>query len=111
MRLPLGTRMVRQDDGKAGIVEQHEGEPRIVYEDRGERLIASKRETWTEMAIRTGPLREEEKLLIALTADKVLRAIVRNEPSKLYEPIDVDRQPFDEGLVRVVVGYLSDRRP
>lgn len=109
MRLPLGTRMVRQDDGKAGIVEQVGEEPRIVYFDRGEKLIASKREKWVEMAVRKGPLREEEKLLVALTADKVLRGVTMNEPSKLWEPVNPDAEPFDAKLVRVIVEHLGTR--
>lgn len=109
MRLPLGTRMVRQDDGKAGVVEQVEGEPRIVYEDRRETLIAGKREKWHEALARQGPLREEEKLLVALTADKVLRGVILNQPSKLWQPIDPESEPFDAKLVRVIVEYLGTR--
>ena len=109
-KLALGQRMIRSDDGKLGLVESHNGEPRILFEDRGEKLVASKAEKWDVFEPGSGPLRDEEKRLVALTADKVLRAIVRNEPSKLWEPVDPDAAAFDEGLVRVVVDYLGERK-
>lgn len=109
-RLSLGQRMVRLEDGKLGLVESHNGEPRIVFEDRGERLVAGKQEKWDVFEPGGGPLREEEKMQVALTADRVLRAIVRHEPNRLWEPIDLGAAPFDEGLVRVVVEYLGQRR-
>ena len=108
-RISYGARMVRVEDGQMGVMQEHQGELRIFYEDRGERLVASKAEKWDVFEPGGGPLRDEEKRLVALTADKVLRAIVRNEPSKLWEPVDPDAAAFDEGLVRVVVEYLGTR--
>lgn len=109
-RLTLGQRMVRLEDGKLGLVEPHNGEPRILFEDRGEKLVAGKQEKWDVFEILGGPLRDEEKMQVALTADRVLRAIVRNEPNRLWEPLDLSATPFDEGLVSAIVAYLGERR-
>lgn len=110
-RLSLGQRMVRLEDGKLGLVEPHNGEPRILFEDRGEKLVAGKQEKWDVFEPGSARvLRDEEKLQVALTADRVLRAIVRSEPNKLWEPIDLSATPFDEGLFRVVFDYLGERK-
>lgn len=101
--------MVRTDDGMLGVVEQHEGEPRIIYTDRGERFVASKQQKWTPWEPPKGPMREEEKLAVAHTADRVLRSLVEHVPAKLWTPIDLDAKPFDEKLVRVICDYLSTR--
>lgn len=109
MRLSLGTPMVRIDDGRRGVVENVNGELRIVHEDRGERLIASKLEKWAEAEPKQGPLRDEEKRLVALTADRQLRSIIMHEPMAWWKPIDPDAEPFDEKLVRVIVEHLGAR--
>lgn len=108
-RISYGARMVRVEDGQMGVMQEHQGELRIFYEDRGEQLIAPKREKWEVFDPAPGRMREEEKLRVALVADRYLRSLVRHEPHRYWEPIDEGAEPFDAGLVKVIVEYLSTR--
>lgn len=110
MSLPLGAHMVRLDDGKAGVVEMVNGEARITYWDRGERIVAPKMEKWERMDTRIHPLRDEEIREVAFEADRALRAIERHEPSRWWQPVRLDQEPYDAGLVEVVIGYLRSRQ-
>jgi hypothetical protein len=115
---PVGTRMVRPDDGRRGAVEfvtfeagsNATTEPRVVYYDRGERVIAPKREHWEpdELGKRL-PLRAEEKLEVALHADRALRAIDQHEPLKFWERPALSAEPYDANLVLAIIAYLSTR--
>lgn len=104
-----GERMVRVDDGMRGVVELVEGEHRIVYVDRGERLIAPKREKWAAEETRRPPMRPEEIREVAISADRVLRALDRHEPSRWWEPVRLDAPVYDQGLVQVITDYLENR--
>lgn len=108
--MKLGERMVRLDDGQRGIVAQNGPELRIVYTDRGDERIASKAEKWAPDELPHGPLRAEEKLLVAHHADRALRAIDRHEPHKTWEPIDTGAPVHDLGLVNAILAYLSERK-
>lgn len=99
--------MVRVDDGMRGVVELVEGENRIVYVDRGERLVAPKREKWVAEETRRPPLRHEEILEVAMQADRALRAIDKHEPLRWWEP--ARGQIYDQGLVQVITDYLENR--
>jgi hypothetical protein len=101
--------MVRLDDGKAGIVEMVNGEARITYFDRGERIIAAKLEKWDPVGS-ASPLREEEIREVAFEADRALRAIEKHEPSRWWQPVRLDQPAYDPGLVEVIVGYLRARQ-
>jgi len=110
MTLALGTPMLRLDDGKPGLVEDVGGEPRIVYHDRADRLIAGKQEKWVPYApVPTSRLRPEEMREVALEADRALRAIERHEPRRWWQPVDEKATPHDQGLVEVIVAYLAER--
>ncbi len=109
MRLPLGTRMTRESDGRDGQVSTHDGEIRITYTDRGETFVAPRAEKWVETELKTLPLREEEIQAVALTADRMLEAFVKHTPFRWYEPIDLDRAAFDAKLVSVIVEHLGTR--
>lgn len=109
--MKLGERMVRLDDGQRGVVAQNGPELRIVYLDRGDERIASKNEKWVLDELKPGPLRAEEKVLVALYADRALRAIERHEPHKTWEKPSLDAEAYDRGLIHAIVGYLSDREP
>jgi len=102
--------MIRLDDGQKGIVAQSGPELRIVYNDRGEERIALKSERWIREAIEPGPLREEEQVLVALHADRALRAYERNEPLKSWEQVHAATEPYDEGLFDVIIAYLMNRK-
>lgn len=108
--LVFGQRMVRLDDGMKGVVGQDGPELRIIYLDRGEERIALKSEKWTVDELKPGPLRSEEKLLIALHADRALRAYERCEPLKSWERVCSSADPYDEGLVVAILAYLAERQ-
>lgn len=101
--------MLRLDDGQRGIVCQNGPELRIVYIDRGEERLAAKSELWEAAAFKPGPLRAEERLLIAQHADRALRAYECNEPLKWWEQPMVSDVPYDTGLMRAIDAYLSER--
>lgn len=104
-----GERMVRVNDGMRGTVELIDGENRIVYIDRGERLVAPKREKWVAEETRRLPMRIEEIREIAMEADRALRALERHEPSRWWEPVRLDAPVYDQGLVQVITDYLENR--
>lgn len=112
---PVGSRMVRLEDGQKGTVAlvQHpgapEGEPRICYWQQGAQLIAGKLERWHLEAPARAPLRAEEKLEVALHADRVLRAIDLHEPLKAWQRPRLSDEPYDAGLVLAIIGYLTGR--
>jgi hypothetical protein len=106
--LVLGRRMVRIEDGTKGVVAQNGPELRIVYLDRGEERLALKSESWIVDELKPGPLRPVEKMLIALHADRALRAFERNEPLKFWDQPDV-ANIYDMGLIEVIQDYLAQR--
>jgi hypothetical protein len=107
--------MLRVEDGVRGTVEMvtipglDMPEKRIVYEDRGERRLASKTEKWISAEPPPQPLRPEEKFLVAMWADRALRAIERNEPYRVWEKPKLSDEPYDNELVLAVLSYLSQR--
>ena len=105
----VGQRMVRETDGMRGQVVQNGPELRILYLDRGEERLALKTERWIADAIRPGPMRPEEKRLVALYADRALRAYERNEPLRWWEPPALTDMPYDTGLIAAIERYLSER--
>lgn len=107
MNLVCGALMVRADDGMMGVVERLEGELRVTYSDRGEKFTAPKSEKWAQAFPPKNPLRIEEMVEVARRADQILKAIERHEPLKYWEPLDLDKRPHDEGLVKVIVEYLT----
>ncbi len=107
--MKLGDRMVRTDDGMRGVVAQNGPELRVVYLDRGEERIALKSEKWTLDAIQPGPLRDVEKMLIALHADRALNAYERHEPLKFWDTPRGDAEVYDIGLIEAITAYLTQR--
>lgn len=113
--MKIGQRLIRLDDGMAGTVElvtmpgSDVPDRRIVYTDRGERRIAGKGEKWVSAEPPPLPLRAEEKFLIALHADKALRAFEKNEPLKVWEKPKLSDEPYDAELVMAILAYLSER--
>lgn len=108
--MKLGQRMIRLEDGMKGIVAQNGPELRIVYQDRGEERMALRNERWVPDELRPGPLRAEEKATVAWYADKALEAYEKNQPLKFWEKPDVHHDEcYDQGLVEVIVGYLTSR--
>jgi hypothetical protein len=111
----LGARMLRLDDGMVGTVEMVAltdnslPEKRVVYLDRGERRIGSKTEKWILAEPPPAPLRAEEKFIIALHADRALRAYEKNEPLKFWEKPRLSDEPYDNELVLAILAYLSSR--
>lgn len=107
--------MVRLDDGMRGTVEivtipgVDLPDKRIVFEDRGEKRIASKTEKWVSAEPPPMPLRAEEKFLVAMWADGALRAIEKNEPHKTWEKPRLSDEPYDSELVLAILSYLSQR--
>lgn len=105
--------MVRLEDGMAGEVAMvtppgyPEPEKRIVFQLHGERLIAGKQEKWVPADPGPLPLRIEEILAVARTADSMLRSLVRHEPFRWWEPLSTEM--FDAKLVKVIVDYLGTR--
>ena len=106
----LGQRMVRLSDGVKGVVQQNGPELRIVYLDRGEELMAPKSEKWEPDELPPMPLRDEEIARITWFADRALRAYERHEPLKWWSEPEIPFQPYDEGLIGVMVSYLLERR-
>lgn len=107
--MKLGQRMIRVDDGMKGVVAQSGPELRILYRDRGEERMALRTERWVPDELKPGPLRTEEKATVAFYADRALRAYERNEPLKFWEKPDLWEEVYDEGLVGVIVDYLTAR--
>ena len=107
--MKFGQRMVRLEDGMRGTVGRNGPELRIMYLDRGEERMAAKSERWSPDELVPGPLREEEQVLIALHADRALRAYERHEPLKSWEEVHASTAPYDEGLFEVIVSYLMAR--
>lgn len=108
--MKLGQRMVRLDDGMKGVVAQNGPELRIIYQDRGEERMALRSERWVPDELHPGPLRAEEKATIAWYADRALEAYEQNKPLKFWEKPDVHNdEVYDEGLVEVIMGYLTSR--
>ena len=108
--LRAGRQMVRVDDGQRGVVELDEhGSARIAYVDRGEKRVAGRREVWVDADPPPAPLRAEEKLEIALHADRALRAVEKHEPLKFWEKVRMSDEPYDSGLVMAILAYLSER--
>jgi hypothetical protein len=101
--------MVRLDDGMRGTVCENGPELRIVYRDRGEERIAAKSEKWAPDELKPGPLLRAEMHVIALYADRALRAYERHEPHKFWETPKASDSPYDPGLMRVITEYLSAR--
>lgn len=107
--------MLRLDDGMVGTVElvmlpgSEVPDKRVVYIDRGERRTASRAEKWVSAESPPLPLRAEEKFLIALHADKALRAYEKNEPLKFWELPKLSDEPYDNELVVAILAYLSQR--
>ena len=107
--LVLGQRMLRLEDGRKGVVALVEGERRVTYEDRGELLVAPKREEWIPDESPRPPLRAEEKLEVAMHADRALCAIDRHEPLRFWERPSLSDEPYDANLVLAIIAYLSAR--
>jgi hypothetical protein len=116
--LVVGQRMVRTDDGMRGVVElvampgfEQYSDLRITYLDRGEKRIAGKRETWTVEQAPPRKLLDAEVLAVASIADRLLRALEKNEPSKWWLwTLDAEQAPpHDPELVALIRGYLEQR--
>jgi len=107
--LVLGEQMVRLEDGQKGVVALIEGERRIVFDDRGEQRFAQKKEVWEVAARPRLPLRAEEKLEIALWADKALHSLEQHEPMHVWQRPLLSAEPYDNGLVMAILAYLSSR--
>jgi hypothetical protein len=107
--MKLGQRMVRLDDGMRGVVALNGPDLRVVYVDRGEERVAPKTEKWAPDEIKPGPLLQAEIHVIALYADRALRAYERNEPHRFWETPKMSDEPYDSGLVRVIADYLGSR--
>lgn len=105
----VGQRMVRVNDGQRGVVAQNGPELRILYLDRGAERLALKSEKWVPDEVKPGPLRLEEMYLIALHADRALRAYECNEPLKWWDAPVLTDVPYDKGLIDVVRVYLQSR--
>ena len=106
---PVGTIVVRVEDGKRGHIAVVGDETRVVYEDRGSPVVAPKRELWLPAAEQSRRLRPEEMLEVAIWADRSLRSLERHEPFKHWEDIDPGVPPYDKGLRDVILTYLRAR--
>jgi hypothetical protein len=106
---PVGTRMMRVEDGVLGRVELMSEEPRIVFYDRGTMVVASKLEKWALADVSRGKLRDEEIRAVAVAADREVRCIERNEPRKFWEPLRIVDPIYDQGLINVITEYLEAR--
>lgn len=105
-----GDRMVRLGDGMKGVVQPVDGAGlRVIYFDRGERCVAGKQEKWERETPPPQAMRQEEKLAVAFTADRMLRSLVNHEPTRWWEPL-LNVEPFDPGLVDTIVAYLGTRK-
>ena len=110
----VGQRMIRTDDGMKGEVElvqvpgfEAEFEKRVVYMDRGEKRVAGKREVWEPEKAPPKKLRGDEIVLVACAADRMLRAVDRNELHQWWAngPNDI----HDQGLFDLIADYLGKR--
>lgn len=110
MSLVLGARMLRLDDGKRGSVSLVEGERRIVYEDRGEQVVAPKKENWVVEAEPPQKLRAAEIIEVALWADRALRSIDQHIPLRVWETPNLARDGVhDQVLFDLIVSHLQQR--
>lgn len=113
--MKIGEKMIRVDDGQVGTVElvilpgMETPEKRVVYMDRGERRIGLRSERWVSTEPKPMPLRAEEKFLIAMHADKALRAYEKNEPLKFWEMPKLSDEPYDNELVVAILEHLTRR--
>jgi hypothetical protein len=101
--------VVRLEDGMRGHVEVINGENRVVYEDRGTMRVSPKREVWETEKTPPRKLREEDIIRVAATAERTLMALDKNEPDRYWEPLNLSSEPYDKGLRKVIVDYLSGR--
>lgn len=108
--MEVGQKMMRVDDGALGEVKKTERGKVVTYMDRGSERHAARGEEWVPVDDFRRPLLREETLLVALTADRTLRAIERNEPDRFWEKLDPLGERHDPGLVQVITEYLSQRR-
>ena len=106
---PLGTKMVRVDDGKKGCVVNEGDEPRIAYWDRDSLVIAPKREHWEAEQATPRRLRHEEIEQVAAWADRSLRSLERHEPLRYWEEPATSEDPYDAGLREAIITYLKHR--
>lgn len=107
--LVVDTRMIRVDDGKKGLVVEDNGEKVIVYLEHGEPLVAGKREKWIPDEPPRLRLRVEEKLEVALWADRALEAIEKHEPFKTWEKTELSREPYCPELVLSILNFFTLR--
>lgn len=113
--LPPGSRVIRTDDGKLGEIRLEGGEPRVVYVDRGNVLIAPKKESWEPFEGMPAKLRPEEVAEVARVADLALQAVEEHRPFPFMEALTrrgsekTVTPVHDQGLVAVITRYLSER--
>ena len=105
----LGERMVRVADGQRGVVAQNGPELRVLYLDRGQERLALKSEKWVPDIVKPGPMRAEERYLVALHADRALQAYETNAPFKWWEKPALTDVPYDQGLIEAIQAYLTSR--
>lgn len=116
MSLRIGAQMIRQSDGKRGAVEwvtDHmvltaPSALKVVYYDRGEKMVAKSGEKWVEFGAVPSHLTEAERHRVAAVADRMLRSLVEHQPFKWWQ-LDEEAPVFDDGLVKVIVEYLGGR--
>ena len=106
---PVGTKMIRVDDGRRGSVVLEEGEARIAYWDRDSLVIAPKREHWEAERALPRRLRAEEIEQVAQWADRALRALERHEPLRYWEEPATSEDQYDAGLREAIITYLKHR--
>ena len=109
MTLVLGAKMYRLDDGKRGTVAMIEGERRVVYDDRGDQVVAPKKETWAAETEPSQQLRATEIIEVALYADRALKAIDLHTPLKFWEKPMLSDGVHDQGLFDLIVAHLQKR--
>jgi hypothetical protein len=109
MSLTVGATVQRLDDGQRGTVELVDGERRVVYEDRGERVIAPKKETWVPVEDPPKKLRATEIIEVALYADRALQSIDQHIPLRLWQKPSINDGVHDQGLFDVITAYLQKR--
>src|SRR5690606_40142452 len=99
----------RIDDGMMGEVRLQNGEPRIVYLDRGQLRVAERKEQWEPVKQAPNRLRPEEIAEVARAADRTLRALDQHQPIPFWFPVRPDEPVYDEGLVSIISRYLPER--
>lgn len=116
MSLVVGQRMIRTDDGMKGSVElvqvpgfEDEFERRIVYQDRGEKRVAPKREAWEPVKDPPRRLTRQEIDQVAWAADVELEAFDRNHMPRRWERPTQRIGVYDAGLCAVISEYLDKR--